>query len=80
MRTLVRFVAGVIVEVRFEMMLFGERLWADGTREWFDAGVQSMMQCHIATIGKAFTTHGTLSGREGGRHISINRVYFIVRL
>lgn len=37
MRADVWLAAGMIVEMRLEVMLLGECLWANGTIEWLDA-------------------------------------------
>lgn len=35
--------AGVIIEMRLQVMLLGERLGAQRAAEWLDAGMQTMM-------------------------------------
>lgn len=58
----VGFAASVIIEVRLQVMLLGEGLRAERTAEGLDAGVQAMMERHVAAIRKRLATHGALIG------------------
>lgn len=54
--------ARVVVQVRLQMMLLGESLGAQGTAERLDAGVQAVVQSHVAPVCKGFAAHGALVG------------------
>lgn len=60
MRANVGLAAGVIIEMRLQVMFLGERLGAQRAAEWLDAGMQTMMERHIAAIRKGFAAHGAL--------------------
>lgn len=52
--------ASVIIEMRLQVMLLGEGLRAERTAEGLDAGVQAMMEGHVAAIRKRLATHRAL--------------------
>lgn len=60
MRADIGFAASVVIEMRLQVMLLGEGLGAEGTAEGLDAGVQAMMERHVAAIRKGLATYRAL--------------------
>lgn len=58
----VRLATRVVVQVRLQMMLLGEGFRAQGTAEGLNAGVEAVVQGHVAPVCKRFAAHGALIG------------------